>query len=217
MTGDLQFKVCGLTSVADAACAAQLGAGYLGFIFYPKSPRAVTVGAFRAMAGQLPAGPKVAVCVEPTLPDLTALAGSGCQYFQVHFRADLPPAQIAAWSAQVGPERLWLAPKLPPGAEILPAWLPLAHTFLIDTYDPEKFGGTGKTGDWAKFAGIQQADPRRTWILSGGLNAGNVGEAVRQSGARFVDVNSGVESAPGIKDPAKLEAFVTALLRRPRA
>lgn len=217
MIGAFQWKACGLTTAADAAAAAQLGAGYLGFIFYPKSPRAVTVGAFRAMADRLPPVHKVAVCVEPTTLHLTALAGSGCQYFQIHFRPETPLAQLAAWSAQVRPERLWLAPKLPPGTELSPAWLPLARTFLIDTYDPEKFGGTGKTGDWEKFARLQRANPRHTWILSGGLNPENVGEAVRQSGARFVDVNSGVESAPGVKDPAKLEAFVTALLRRPRA
>ena len=217
MMGGFQLKVCGLTTAPDAAMAAQLGAEFLGFIFYPKSPRAITVGAFRAMADRLPGIHKVAVCVEPSTLHLTALAGSGCQYLQIHFRPETPYAQLAAWSAQVGPERLWLAPKLPPGAEIAPGWLPLAHTFLIDTYDPEKFGGTGRTGDWARFARLQQANPKRTWILSGGLNAENVGEAVLQSGAHFVDVNSGVESAPGVKDPAKLEAFVTALRRRPRA
>ncbi len=217
MIGGFKFKVCGLTSAADAFASAQLGAEYLGFNFYPQSPRAVTLEAFRAMADRLPAAHRVAVCVEPTPLHLTALAGSGCQYFQIHFRPELPPAQVAAWSAQVGPERLWLAPRLAPGQEFLPAWLPLAHTFLVDTYDPERFGGTGKTGDWKNFARLQQAHPRRTWILSGGLNAENVGEAVLQSGARFVDVSSGVESAPGIKDPAKLEAFVTALRRRPRA
>ena len=216
MTGEFQWKVCGLTRPEDAALAAQLGAGYLAFNFYPKSPRAVTLTDFRALAKGLPNLPRVAVCVEPTLPDLAAIAAHSFQYFQIHFRPETPLAQVAAWSAQVGPERLWLAPKLPAGAGINPAWLPLARTFLIDTYDPEKFGGTGKTGDWAKFARLEEANPGHTWILSGGLNPENVGEAIRQSGARFVDVNSGVESAPGIKDPAKLEAFVTALLRRPR-
>jgi len=215
--GGFQLKVCGLTSAADAATAARLGADFLGFIFHPQSPRGVTLGAFRAMADRLPAARKVAVCVEPSPLHLTALAGSGCQYFQIHFRPETPLAQIAAWSAQVRPERLWLAPRLPAGMALSPAWLPLAHTFLLDTYDPEKFGGTGRTGDWEGFARLQQAHPRRTWILSGGLNADNIGEAVRVSGARFVDVASGVESAPGIKDPAKLEAFVTALHRHPRA
>jgi phosphoribosylanthranilate isomerase len=215
--GGFQWKVCGLTTVTDAAVAAELGAEYLGFNFYPQSPRAVTGSAFRAMVDRLPPAHRVAVCVEPTPLDLTALAGSGCEFFQIHFRADFPLAQVAAWSAQVGPERLWLAPKLPPGTEIAPAWLPLARTFLVDTYDPEKFGGTGKTGDWEKFGRLQRANPRHTWILSGGLSAENIAEAVRQSGARFLDVNSGVESAPGVKDRAKLEAFVTELVRRPRA
>jgi phosphoribosylanthranilate isomerase len=217
MTGGFQWKACGLTTAPDAALAAQLGASYLGFIFYPKSPRAVTIPGFRAMAEGLPPVPKVAVCVEPTTLELTAFADSGFRYFQIHFRPETPFAQIAAWSAQVGPDRLWLAPKLPPGTDLAAALLPLAGTFLVDTYDREKFGGTGKTGDWEKFARLQQANPQHTWILSGGLNPENVGEAVRQSDARFVDVSSGVESAPGVKDPAKLEAFVTALLRRPRA
>jgi phosphoribosylanthranilate isomerase len=91
------------------------------------------------------------------------------------------------------------------------AWLPLAETFLLDTFHAEKFGGTGRTGDWEKFARHQQAHPQKTWILSGGLNPENIGEALRRSGARFVDVNSGVESAPGAKDHAKIELFVAAL------
>ena len=73
------------------------------------------------------------------------------------------------------------------------------------------FGGTGQTGDWAKFADHQQANPKRTWILSGGLNPENIGEALRASGARFVDVNSGVESAPGVKDREKLQRLVARL------
>jgi phosphoribosylanthranilate isomerase len=214
MTGGFQLKVCGLTSAADAAVAVQVGAEFLGFNFYPKSPRAVTMEAFRALADRLPPVAKVAICVEPSAQDLAALEGIGFQYFQIHFRPETPLAQIAAWSAQVGPERLWLAPKLPPGTEFAPAWLPLAQTFLLDTYDPEKFGGTGKTGDWTTFARIREAHPRHTWILSGGLNAGNIAEAVRQSGARFIDVNSGVETSPGVKDPGKLKAFVAALRRR---
>jgi phosphoribosylanthranilate isomerase len=214
MMGGFQWKACGLTSAADALTAVRLGAGYLGFNFYPKSPRALTVAAFRGLADKLPPAQRVAVCVEPTQLQLAALEGSGCQYFQIHFRPEVPLAQIAAWSAQVGPERLWLAPKLPLGADVAPAWLPLAQTFLVDTFDPEKFGGTGKTGDWGRFARLQQAHARKVWILSGGLNAGNVGEAVLQSGARFVDVSSGIESSPGVKDPEKMAAFAAALRRR---
>ena len=75
------------------------------------------------------------------------------------------------------------------------------------------FGGTGKTGDWAKFARHRTTYPQTHWMLAGGLTPENVEEAVRASGARFVDVNSGVESAPGVKDEAKLKRFVVALHR----
>jgi phosphoribosylanthranilate isomerase len=81
----------------------------------------------------------------------------------------------------------------------------------MDTFDPALFGGTGRTGDWPKFRRHRERNPERTWILSGGLNPGNVGEALAGSGARFVDVNSGVESAPGVKDHARLKAFIVAV------
>jgi phosphoribosylanthranilate isomerase len=111
----------------------------------------------------------------------------------------------------VGVERLWLAPKLPPERDVPPDLLPLAKFFLLDTFHAEKFGGTGLTGDWAKFARQQSAHPKNVWILSGGLNPENVGDALRESGAKFLDVNSGVESAPGVKDLEKLKRFVVRL------
>jgi phosphoribosylanthranilate isomerase len=86
-----------------------------------------------------------------------------------------------------------------------------ARFFLLDTFHAEKFGGTGVTGDWGKFSRHQQTHPDKTWILSGGLNPANIGEALRASGARWVDVNSGVESAPGVKDHAKLKNFIVRL------
>jgi phosphoribosylanthranilate isomerase len=143
--------------------------------------------------------------------ELSAFNALGFDFFQVHFRHDLPPATVASWAETVGVERLWLAPKLPPEVEMPGALLPLAKHFLLDTFHADKFGGTGATGDWAKFARQQTAHADKTWILSGGLNPDNIGEAVRASGARFVDVNSGVESAPGVKDQEKLKRFVIAL------
>ena len=92
-----------------------------------------------------------------------------------------------------------------------PAARAVAKYILLDTFHRDKFGGSGETGDWAKFARHQQAHPGNVWILAGGLNPDNIGEALRQSGARFVDVNSGVEAAPGVKDHAKLKRFVVAL------
>ena len=90
----------------------------------------------------------------------------------------------------------------------------MAGIFLLDTFHTEKFGGTGQTGDWTKFSRHQQAHPARTWILSGGLNPENIGAALRATGAKFVDVSSGVESAPGMKDCEKLKRFVVRLNER---
>jgi phosphoribosylanthranilate isomerase len=163
------------------------------------------------MAKHLPERRKVAVVVEPTVTELEEMRAAGFDFFQIHFKPDLATENVAAWSAMVGAEKLWLAPKLPPAADVPAALLPLAKFFLLDTFHAEKFGGTGMTGDWAKFARHQQTHTDRTWILSGGLSPDNVGEALRASGARFVDVNSGVESAPGVKDHAKLKKFVVRL------
>jgi phosphoribosylanthranilate isomerase len=112
---------------------------------------------------------------------------------------------------QAGAHRLWLAPKLPPGEDVPAEWLPLAATFLLDTFHAGGFGGSGKTGDWDKFARHQQGHPQNTWVLAGGLTPDNITGAIASSGTRFVDVNSGVESSPGVKDRVKLERLAAAL------
>ncbi|MEO6568651.1 MAG: phosphoribosylanthranilate isomerase [Opitutaceae bacterium] len=211
MIDGIRLKVCGLTSIVDAEFADRCGADYLGFILYPKSPRYLSLETFRAMEPRLPDRKKVAVSVEPTTADLRAMQESGFDFFQIHFRHDLPLTSIAEWSKAVGADRLWLAPKLPPGVDVADALLPFAKVFLLDTFHAEKFGGTGETGDWAKFSRHQLAAANKTWILSGGLNPENIGDALRKSAARFVDVNSGVESAPGVKNEGKLKRFVVRL------
>jgi len=211
MASGIRLKVCGLTTRADAEFAASLGAGYLGYILHPASPRYLPLASFAAVGHGITGPKKVAVAVEPAPADLAAMSAAGFEYFQIHFRADLPPATVASWAETVGLDRLWLAPKLPPDRDVPTGLLPLARTFLLDTFHPEKFGGTGLTGDWGKFSRHQQAHPEKTWILSGGLSPENIRDALTASGARFVDVNSGVESAPGRKDHARLRAFVAAL------
>jgi phosphoribosylanthranilate isomerase len=211
MINGVRLKVCGITSLVDADAADAVGADYLGFIFYPKSPRAVTLTQYQAMSERLPPRKRVAVCVEPSAADLAALVALDFDRFQIHFSAETPVSTIAAWSQLAGRTRLWLAPKLPPAQDVNPEWLPLAETFLLDTFHADKFGGTGQTGDWEKFKRHHAAHAPKTWILSGGLNPDNIAAAVTATGAKFVDVNSGVEQAPGIKSPAKLQALVLAL------
>lgn len=214
MTDGIRLKVCGLTSPDDAEFAAQAGADYLGFILHPESPRYVSLAKFSGFAAQLPKGRKVAVSVEPTPAQLAEMDAAGFDFFQIHFRHDLAVTTIASWAEAVGGARLWLAPKLPPGVSVPIPVLPLAKVFLFDTYHVRKFGGTGETADWNKFARHRRAHPKKTWILSGGLNPLNITAAIRQSGAKFVDVNTGVESAPGMKDRGKLQQLVGRLHER---
>ncbi|MEN9636527.1 MAG: hypothetical protein RL077_4931 [Verrucomicrobiota bacterium] len=211
MIDGIRFKVCGLTSLVDAELADRCGADYLGFIFYPKSPRYLSLSQYRAMAPRLPARRKVAVAVVPSVDELKQWRDAGFDYFQIHYPVETPAEQLAAWSQVVGSKHLWLAPKLPPAAEVTAEARAAAKFILLDTFHAAGFGGSGQTGDFDKFARHQQAYPGNFWILAGGLNPENVGAALKVSGARWVDVNSGVESAPGVKDEGKIKRFVVAI------
>lgn len=210
MIGGIRVKVCGLTSADDAGAAAGIGADFLGFILYPKSPRYLSLAAFAGLRAQLPALPKVAVLVAPSDAELAEVGAAGFDYFQIHFPLGEPAVAQAA-AARFGAGRVWLAPKLPPDQELVAELLPLAATWLLDTYRADSFGGTGHTGDWAKFRRIREANPEREWVLAGGLSPSNAADAVLASGARTIDVNSGVESAPGRKDLGKLADLHAAL------
>lgn len=205
MIRGITLKICGITRAEDATAAAEIGADWLGFIFYPPSPRNLSREQYVALQAKLPPVKRAAVCVEPSAADLAGLAALGFDAFQVHFTHTAPTQQIAAWAETVGINRLWLAPKLPPGEDVKHDWLPFTQTILLDTFHADKFGGTGQTGDWAKFKRHAAAHPGKTWILSGGLNPENIASAIASAGTRFVDVSSGVESAPGKKDAASLE------------
>lgn len=213
MISGITIKVCGLTSLADAECADRCGADYFGFNLYPKSPRFISLERCSAIASPALSGKRVAVMVEPSARELEQATKAGFDYFQVHFRHDFPFASLAAWSGAVGANRLWMAPKLPQGTDVEASWLPLASLFVLDTFQEDAFGGSGQTGDWSKFARHREAHPTKRWMLAGGLKPDNVAEALRESGARFIDANSGVESSPGVKDREKLEALAAAVRR----
>jgi phosphoribosylanthranilate isomerase len=215
MINGVRFKVCGLTSLVDAATADACGADYLGFIFYPKSPRYISFESYEAMAVNLPRKPRVAVTVEPTAEDVIRMKDAGFNLFQFHFPHTTPLARVEAWAEAVSPEKLWLAPRVPPGERIESALYALAGTFLFDTYQAGTYGGTGQAGDWHAFARLQNEQPRLNWILAGGLTAENVSTALAVTNARMVDVNSGIESVPGIKSAEKLQRFCAALREIP--
>lgn len=211
MINGIRLKICGLTTLVDAESADKCGADYLGFNLYPKSPRHISLAQFTAMAPRLPERRKVAVAVEPTLAELAAMKTAGFDCFQIHFRHDTSLATVASWSEVVGAERLWLAPKLLPDDDVPSGWLNLADYCLLDTFIDDKFGGSGKTSDWGKFARHRTTYPKKHWILAGGLNPENVIAAIKTTGARFVDANSGVETSPGVKNHNMLERFVARL------
>ena len=214
MIDGIRLKVCGLTSLVDAEAADQAGADYLGFIFYPKSPRYINLENYSAFSARLPARKKVAVCVEPTMAELLNLQRAGFDYFQIHFKHVVPVAVIAEWSRLVSSDKIWLAPKLPQWEAFNLAWLSYTKTVLLDTYHADGFGGSGETGDWKNFVQLRLEHPHIQWILAGGLNPTNIADALRATAARAIDVNSGIESAPGVKDAKLLQAFVNAIKKK---
>ncbi len=215
MIEGIEVKVCGLTRACDAVDAAAMGADFLGFIFFPGSPRYLSVSAFEQIQADLPELPKVAVVVAPNFELIDSLTDLGFEYLQIHYAVDSTEAKtILDWSAHLGPERLWLAPKIPPEREFDESLVDAAGTWLWDTYKKDVFGGTGMTGDWNGFKRLSERHPAKVWTLSGGLGPSNVAEAVEETGAKRVDLSSSVEKSPGIKDQMKLDQVRLALENR---
>ncbi len=193
-------KVCGITSLRDGLAAASYGAHAVGFNFYPRSPRFVPPEAARAIGSRLPEEVwKVGVFVNEPRERVEDIAGmAGLDIVQLH-GVETPadcPAGLRVWKAfRVGetfdPGRLADYP---------------AEAFLLDTAAGDAYGGTGRTFDWRLAAGL----PYRI-VLAGGLDAGNVAEAIRLAQPWGVDVCSRIETQPGCKDLQKMAAFLQAV------
>jgi len=206
MINGIEIKVCGLTRLSDAMDAATLGVDYLGFNFFKESPRFLSYEDYRSIAGALPHLPKVAIAVAPDVKMIADLQALGMDYFQLHYPAlETSRSQLREWSKFWGPDRLSLAPRIAPHDRFDEDALELAGTWLLDAYKKGVYGGTGKIGDWGEFARLSREYPEKTWILAGGLGPDNVREALSETGAKRIDLNSGIEESPGIKDLSKLE------------
>jgi phosphoribosylanthranilate isomerase len=197
-------KICGITRVEDAVLAADLGASWVGFVFWPRSPRFVTPGAAATILAALPPHVSgVGVFVNQAVAEVAETAARvGLGAVQLH--GDERPAEYA-----VGGRRVIKALRLGADATAAAAeglW-PDA-TLLLDAFDPVRMGGTGRQVDWTVASTI--ARYRRT-MLSGGLRAENVAEAVARVTPYALDVSSGVEIEPGIKDHALLRSFFSAV------
>ncbi len=203
-----KIKICGLTREEDVNLSISLGADYFGFILYPQSPRAVSLDRAVELAAAVPVGQRVAVDVATSLEDLKSYRDAGFDYFQIHFGADFEHSNLAEYSKIVDKDKLWLAPRLASEDTFPENILDYADTILIDTFVKDQFGGTGKVGDWARFNTLKERYPQTNWVLAGGLSPPNLLESLASSAADHLDINSGVESKPGIKDEVKLrEAF----------
>jgi phosphoribosylanthranilate isomerase len=191
------IKFCGMTRTQDVAEAIDLGVDALGFVFWPDSPRHVDFATASRLIGRLPPSiTPVGVFVRPTEDEIDrAVRETGIRVAQVHAAAGpLRPAACEVWLAAS------LDQPLPDSAA--------DSTLLLDAHDPERHGGTGRTIDWARAAGIAA---RRRVMLAGGLTAANVAAAIRRVRPYGVDVASGIEDSPGVKNVEAMRAFVVAV------
>ena len=195
-----RIKICGLTRPQDVRAAVESGADAIGFVFYPPSPRAVSVDQAAELAALLPPFvSSVGLFVNAAPPEVDAvLARVPLQLLQFH--GDESESDCARYG------RPWIkAARMRPGVDLLEfsTFHPRTSGILVDAF-VDGYGGGGQTFDWSL---IPQGFGRPL-VLSGGLDADNVTEAVRRIRPWAVDVSSGVESAKGIKDAAKIAAFI---------
>jgi phosphoribosylanthranilate isomerase len=201
-----RIKVCGITRPEDAELALSLGADYLGVIVYEKSPRAVSIDRVPGLLEAIPQGKRVMVDVAPSAERLRSCMALGFDACQIHFDLEIAMASVAAWSSLVGPEALWVAPRLPDSEPDFPQVLmAFSNTILVDAFDRNAYGGTGRAGaNWQRFLDCTLLYQHKKWILAGGLSPDNIREALEFTQAEMIDVNSGVEVSPGIKDADRL-------------
>ena len=207
----VRIKICGITRPEDGQAAAQLGADAIGLVFYPKSPRHVSLDQARAMAFAAPVGlAKVALVVDASDAALDEIIEAvPLDMLQLHGHES--PERVAEVRARYGLPVMKAMGVADEGdlAGLLEMSL-AADQILIDAKPPRDAalpGGNGLAFDWRL---VGQRRWLKPWMLAGGLTSDNVAEAIRLTNARQVDVSSGVESAPGLKDPARIAAFVNA-------
>ncbi|MDA8109265.1 MAG: phosphoribosylanthranilate isomerase [Betaproteobacteria bacterium] len=195
-----RVKICGITRVADARAAADAGADAIGLVFYAPSPRMLALEQARALRRALPPFVcAVALFVDPDAAEVARVI-EAVRPDALQFHGDEPPEFCAGFGLPY-----LKACRVRPGVDLLEYLRPYSDAagWLADAY-VEGYGGRGASFDWC----LVPAERARPLILSGGLTPGNVGEAIRRVRPWGVDVSSGVESAQGIKDAAKIAAFL---------
>ena len=209
MTNPVSVKICGLATVNDVRACADAGANYMGLVFFEKSPRNIIISAARELALAAPLGlAKVALVVNPSDAELDAITATvPLDMLQLHGRET--PERVAEVKARYGLP-VMKAVGIADGDDLpkLESYFGLADQILVDAKPPkggELPGGNGLSFDWRLIAGRRWPCP---WMLAGGLTPENVAEAVKMTGAKQVDVSSGVEDAPGQKNAELIQKFV---------
>ena len=206
-----RVKVCGLSTPQSVAAAVEAGAAYVGFVFFDKSPRNVDPDTARALALDVPAGvAKVALTVNADNAFLDRLTGEvPLDILQLH--GSETPGRVAEVKARYGlPVMKAVGVSTAGDVERIADFEGVADQVLVDAKPPkgaDRPGGNAASFDWSLIAGRRWAGP---WILAGGLTPENAAEAIRATGARQLDVSSGVESVAGVKDEGLIRAFLRA-------
>ncbi len=208
---NVRVKICGLSRQADVAASAAAGAAYVGLVFFPKSPRYITLETARALALNVPMGiAKVGLVVGADNAELDTLLDSvPLDMLQLHGHET--PDRVTDIRAQYGlPVMKAVGIADESDLALLDDHLQVADQVLVDAKPPKTAdipGGNGLSFDWRLIAGRRWPIP---WMLAGGLTPDNVAEAIRLTGARQVDVSTGVEASRGVKDPDLISAFAAA-------
>ena len=209
MTNPVSVKICGLANVDDVRACADAGVNYMGLVFFEKSSRNITIPAARELALAAPLGlAKVALVVNPSDAELDAITGTvPLDMLQLHGRET--PERVTEVKARYGLP-VMKAVGIADGDDLpkLESYFGVADQILVDAKPPkggELPGGNGLSFDWRLIAGRRWPCP---WMLAGGLTPENVAEAVKMTGAKQVDVSSGVEDAPGQKNAELIQKFV---------
>ena len=212
MSHNIRIKMCGLRTAEDVAAAAAAGAQYVGFVFFDRSPRKVTYAEASSLALATPDGiAKVALTVDADNAALDALTATvPLDMLQLH--GGETPARVAEIKDRYGlPVMKAIGIGVASDLAQIDLYSGVADQLLIDAKPPKGAvlpGGNALAFDWSLIAGRRWALP---WMLAGGLTPGNAAEAIERTGAHQLDVSSGIESAPGVKDASLMRAFAAAV------
>lgn len=206
---ETKVKICGLTRRKDALHAAEAGADFLGVVSVPNTPRFQTPEEARALLDGIQL-PSVIVVANLDLPRLMGAAEIvGAAVIQLH--GDEPP-DLVSELREGGPWEVWKALRVRGQADVreeLARYGEVADGLLLDGWHPEKSGGAGVAFSWDGAVGVRDSlPPGLLFGVAGGLSPENVCEAMRRLRPHLVDVSSGVEEGPGVKDPSRVEAFI---------